>query len=400
MKIFKRILTALLCAIISLSFFTVAYAATTPQISITTSEAKPGDTVRINISISNNPGIMAMAFCITYDSETLEYKNYAKGYLSNYTVQDHADKGHISFVNVENKNVSTNGVLLGLVFEVKKDATPGNHVISLANSNREKHGTKLHNSFSNSKQEFIIPKVVSGSVVVPETCENSGHKYGDWNILKDASCTETGLKKHFCVRCETSEEITIPITHDFENDWTIDKEATPQEDGVMSRHCTKCDEITDKVTFKYEEIGDSDDTSSESSSDTVSDASSEKIDSSIIDSSNASSDTTKPIINNTVGEKVPLQEVEKLEDYQQNVKPNIDNNTTQSETESNVPDLNSSTDTTTTGPIQNSEPEQNKQKPTLDISSSEIVLIILCSILSIGIIALGVILILRNKKSQ
>lgn len=422
MKISKRVFALLLCVIIcfSVSFSSLA-ANDTATIKVSSTEALPGDTVTINVEISNNPGIMAMAFCITYDSNALAFKNYSKGYLSSYTVKDHSDKGHVSFVNVENKDISTDGTIISLLFEVKEDAKPGKHTIALANSNREKHGTKLHNSFSNSKQQFVVPFVTSGGVTVGETCKNAGHKYSEWNIVYPATCTSSGLRNRLCERCSTFDEETIPAAHDFESDWTVDKAATPEEDGIMSRHCTKCDMVTDKIIFSYEEIGGDDDTSSDdvlddnsgdsdsssqitsNESDTAESSSSSDV--SDNDTSNTPSETApnkKPIINNVVGEKVPLAEAEKLENYQQIIKPDTnnsdaDNSSTDNDIPSNVtPD---SSDVTTDVIPDNNTSVKDKE-PSFFATTGGIITIILCSALSIGILVLGVLLILRNKNSD
>lgn len=251
MKNLKRFFIMLLCVAMTLVSITAVSAATTPKITVTTLEAKPGDTVKINIEISDNPGIMSMAFCVTYDSNILTYNSYEKGYLTSYTVYDMPEKGHVSFVNVENKDVAKNGNMFTLVFTVKSDAAVGKSVITLANINRDKYGTKLHNSFSTSKQENIVPKVVSGGVIVQETCENSGHKYGEWKVVKQATCTETGVKERFCEGCDAREEDIIPIAHSYATDWTIDKVATPSEMGIKSKHCSMCDHVVDETAFEF-----------------------------------------------------------------------------------------------------------------------------------------------------
>lgn len=423
MKIPKRISAMLLCAILCFTVSISSFAATdTAAIKVSSTEALPGDAVTITIDISNNPGIMAMAFCITYDSDALVYKNYSKGYLSSYTVKDHSDKGYVSFVNVENKDISTDGTIISVLFEVKEDAAPGKHVITLANSNIDRHGKKLHNSFSNSKQQFIVPSVVSGGVTVAETCNNAGHKYSEWNIVYPATCTNTGLRNRLCERCSTFSEEIIPIAHDFEADWTVDKAATPEEDGIMSRHCTKCDAVTDEITFSYEEIGGSeDDTSSDSDSDntssdndssseitstesntTESSSSGDTIDDSASSTSSQTTPTQKPIINNVVGEKVPLSEVEKFEDYQQSIKSDTDNNADDSSNTDNdtssvvIPDSSDAT----TNTIENNNSTVVNKEPSFFSTTGGIITIVLCSVLSIGILALGVLLILRNKKTN
>lgn len=415
MKKTKILLTILLCAIISLSACVTAFATNSnPAITVSNVTAAEGESVTIDIDISNNPGIMAMAFCITYDSDALEYvadscvmdASYSK---SSLTCKNHADKGHVSISFVENKDNTNNGKLMSLSFVVKKDARGGIHPITLANSNREKHGTKLHNSFSNSKQDYIVPKVISGGVTVPETCENSGHKLGEWNIVKEATCTELGLKERSCIRCGISEDVDIPFAHDFESEWTIDKAATPTEDGIMSRHCKNCNEVTDIITFSYEEIEDDNDNSSESSSDNeqssdVSSNTSSNDTSSSKDASNSNNSTSseKPNIDNVVGEKVPQKEAEKFEEYQNLPKPDInetDSSTTDTSSQDNTSsEIIQSNSDVTTGIIENSSSVTSSTEPSFFATPAGIVTAIVCLILSVGIIAIGILLIIKNKK--
>ena len=431
MKITKRIVATFVCLILVIvCSFTVA-AADTPRISLSNVRALPGESVTINISISNNPGIMAMSFCITYDNEAFEYTGYSKGYLSRYTIKDHSDKGQIAFVNDEASDKSNDGVMLSVKFRVKDNAAPGKHTITLANQNREKYGTKLHNSFSNSNLKYIVPSVMSGSITVGETCENAGHKYGDWTVVTPADCVSTGTKEHTCLRCDHTETADIPITHDFEAEWTVDKAATPTEDGTMSRHCKNCDAVTDEITFTYEEVEDSqkpdDDASSEdsvsseeasgdNSSSNVSDeynssnsdnSSSQNSTSSDNASSNANSNSSdsasnKTPINNTVGAKNPQSAVENIKDYQENIKPNINaSSDAQSENTSSKDDTvsdseSAATDTggsepTDTGDFSNTE---------TNLSVGNIALFAVSGVISIAIIALAIILILKRKKEN
>lgn len=396
----KKLITILLSVAICISLcITVsAEGSGTPTIKLSNVSAMPGDSVTINIDISNNPGIMAIAFCVTYDKDAFEFEKETfdsnkstSGYITSPTYTDHSDKGHISFSYVGTSDKATNGTMLAIPFKIKNTAKAGKHTIAIANSNREKYGYKLHNSFSNSKQQAIVPTVIAGSITVGETCENSGHKYGDYTIIKSADCTNTGLKNHVCERCQFSEDVIIPITHDFESDWTIDKQATPQEDGIMSRHCTKCQEVTDTITFSYKEITGGD----ESSDQTASNNSSS-------DTSSVTSNTeqTTPNIENVVGEKVPVQEVEKFEDYQQNIKPNLDNSSQNEESTQESSSQTTSDDSTlTTGTVSN-DTNSSDDESSASKGASNIIILIISLLLSIGILALGIILIIRNKKSK
>jgi len=427
MKITKRIVATFVCLILVIvCSFTVA-AADTPRISLSNVRALPGESVTINISISNNPGIMAMSFCITYNNEAFEYTGYSKGYLSRYTINDLSDKGEIYFVNDEASDKLDNGIMLSVKFRVKDNAAPGKHTITLANRNREKYGNRLHNSFSNSNLKYIVPSVTAGSITVGATCENSGHKYGDWTVITPADCVSTGTKEHKCLRCDYTETADIPITHDFEAEWTVDKAATPTEDGTMSRHCKNCDAVTDKITFTYQEVEDSDDPDDNTSSDNSvsSDSASSNAGSNESDSSsnvsssggnssenkvssenNSSSESissNKTPIDNTVGAKNPLSAVENIKDYQENIKPNTENNYTSSNTENsseqssnpNISDTQSITASTDADKDTTTDNTQSFSSTPMGIAT-----IIICALLDVGIVLLCIILIIRRKRAE
>ncbi len=391
MKRIKSLIALVLCIILCTVLCPAVFAEEGAKITVTNADVMPEDTITLDINIENNPGIMGMAFSIVYDSDAFEYVEHQNGWLNGMTVKDHPDKNCVIFVYVATSNKTNNGKMLSVTFKVKQKAAPGNHKITLGNNNYEKYGNKLHNSFSNSKQEYIVPTVSGGTITVGETCINAGHKYGEWNITKQASCTETGLKNHTCIRDESLcieegkyEEVEIPITHDFEDDWTVDEVATAEKDGVMTRHCKKCDATTDRITFTYKEVEDSfPDTSSPSSSDT-----------------SDNQQNTPPPINNNSGDKNTLESVENLKDYQENIKP--DSNDDQSSTEVDkapVSDTESSDDDTSSNiEIEVDEPTPpDDSKPFLKTTAG-IVTVTLCAALSIGIIVLGVILIIKGKK--
>lgn len=44
-----------------------------------------------------------------------------------------------------------------------------------------------------------------------ETIYTSGHSFSEWDVIKDATCTETGTKERECTKCDHSETVTIPL---------------------------------------------------------------------------------------------------------------------------------------------------------------------------------------------
>lgn len=66
------------------------------------------------------------------------------------------------------------------------------------------------------------------------------HKYADWIIDSESSCTEYGSKHHVCSICGyTSTEQLQKNAHSF-GEWTISKDPTCGEDGKRSHVCSNC----------------------------------------------------------------------------------------------------------------------------------------------------------------
>ncbi len=250
MNTLKKTVVLILCLVMLALSCPTVFAANTAAISMSSISAMPTDTVAIDINMQNNPGIMGMAFSVTYDKDAFEYDGYNDGWLTGMTVKDHPDKGHIIFVYVANADKTNTGKMLSVNFKIKETAAAGKHIINLANSNREEYGNKLHNSFSNSVQEFIVPTVKSGSITVGETCINSGHKFGDWSVTKPATCTEKGSETRECVRdnCSETETREIDLLDHIYGDWVITNPATCTEKGTKESTCQNCtDKQTDEI---------------------------------------------------------------------------------------------------------------------------------------------------------
>ncbi|MBQ6718267.1 MAG: hypothetical protein IJN22_05155 [Clostridia bacterium] len=416
MSIVKKFISFVLCAILCTIMCSAVFATSTPIITISNKSDVPSNSVKIDISIANNPGIMGMTFSIMYDSENLEFVDLSRGYISAPTYNNLSDEGRIIVAVTEKEDKYDNGTLMSLIFKIKDNAKPGKYAITLANHKYEKYADSLHNCFSNSNQESIVPTVKAGSVTVEKTCENSGHKYSVWSVTKKASCTETGQKERTCARCGDIEKQEIPITHDFEAEWTVDKAATPSEDGIMSRHCKNCDAVTDKITFTYQEVEDSKDPDDNTSSDnnissdassngsnSSSSVSSSDVSSSENNSSNESNSSNKTPIDNTVGAKNPLSAVENTKDFQENIKPNFENNNTSSNTENSAEQSGNSdnfdTQSITTTTDGDKDTTTDKAQPFISTSMG-MAIIIICALLSIGMVVFCIILIIRRKKAE
>lgn len=396
MKYIKKFLAIFLCIVFCAFVMPVASAATKPKITVSNQAALPGNEVTLDVNISNNPGIMAMTFSVVYDAQCFEFVKLEKGYVASPVYKNHANKGYISFSISETSNKTNSGNIMSLTFKIKNDAPAGKYEVFIANHYYEDAGENLENCFANSNGKYIIPTTKKGSITVQKICDYEGHIFGEWEILNEATCLVPGNKARVCTRCGEREEKIVTKEHEFEDEWTVDRPATPEVTGIMSRHCKNCIEVTDSISFRYEEIIE-DNTTPDDNQNTSSDDEGTTTTSSNQESAN-NTGNKKPIINNTEGAKNPLQEVEKLNGYKEHIKPNEDKNAS-----SSVEKDNSST---ASSPIINSnekdkvltDGEQNNTSSLFNPLG--IVLMAVCLILSIGIIVLGIVLIIKNRKSQ
>ncbi len=75
------------------------------------------------------------------------------------------------------------------------------------------------------------------------------HKYGEWEITQKATCTKDGHKKHTCTVCKEVETTAVSmIGHSFGN-WYIAKPASQSENGIRERKCENCG-ATEKQTIE------------------------------------------------------------------------------------------------------------------------------------------------------
>lgn len=103
------------------------------------------------------------------------------------------------------------------------------------------------------KKKFLSLLVLTLSVVVGlsvlTACSGGGdncqHEYGDWQVVKEQTCTENGLEERTCNKCGKKESKTIKADHKWDSEWTVDVEPSYQKEGEKSHHCLRCDERKD-----------------------------------------------------------------------------------------------------------------------------------------------------------
>jgi len=83
---------------------------------------------------------------------------------------------------------------------------------------------------------------------VAEDLPAIGHNWSDWEV-KDATCTEDGLKTRHCQNdgCNEVESEVIPATGHTFGEWTVTTPATCETEGQETRTCADCNETDTRV---------------------------------------------------------------------------------------------------------------------------------------------------------
>ena len=69
------------------------------------------------------------------------------------------------------------------------------------------------------------------------------HKFGEWEVTKEPTCTVEGEQRKICVCKKTEREAIAIIPHNYQ--WTVTKEVTCTEEGEQKLMCSMCKDTQD-----------------------------------------------------------------------------------------------------------------------------------------------------------
>ncbi len=285
----------LLGLVMILSIFSPAAAADIPDISLSAAEGKPGETVTISVSLEDNPGFVNMSLDIDYDHSALVLTEIVdtgmvSGRMHNPNISA-TDPYRLIWANDTAKsNITKNGIIVNLIFQVAGDAKAGEYPIRVSspkngiiNYNLKKVDFQLNDGMievteekspepsspESSNPESSTPKPSTPESSTPEssTPEPSApesstpkvHEHSMVHILsREATCGSEGNPEYWmCTSCSKryadpngSEEITkvrIPIDPDRHSGETylLDAvKATKKREGYTGdTYCLDCDTL-------------------------------------------------------------------------------------------------------------------------------------------------------------
>jgi len=75
----------------------------------------------------------------------------------------------------------------------------------------------------------------------------TGHNYGEFEVINDATCEEDGLKEKTCSSCGGKLEEVIPATGHSYGEFEVINDATCEEDGLKEKTCSSCEDKIGEV---------------------------------------------------------------------------------------------------------------------------------------------------------
>lgn len=224
-KVFKSALALLLAFAILIPTVYSAFAGTEaePQITVSQVEGKAGETVKVEIALSNNPGIVSMTLQVKYDAEMLTMTKFTDaGILGAQSHKPERTSPHtLVWVNdTATENFVANGTILTYEFKINENA-PANAVCPI-----EVSYTKGNYDIYDKDLNQIDFDIVNGSVKV---------------AFVPVNVTGVNLDKHsLSMKTDDAETLIATVSPDNATDksvvWTSSNEAvaTVDENGVVT----------------------------------------------------------------------------------------------------------------------------------------------------------------------
>lgn len=225
-------LLGILAAVMLICSGKTAYAAEQAELSGGNVDAENGKTVQYAVTLENNPGLWAVKFTASYDSEALKLTAVKAGDIFTEEEitppQELTDTPYV-FLGVKNtlENTDKEGVVVTLEFEVDKDAQAKDYEVKL----------EVTQAINLEGQDISVAAKNGNISVVPCIHEK------EWKVTKPG-CETAGKKEYVCTKCgEVFESEELPATGHVDTEIRNQKEAGADPGYTGDTYCRTCGKL-------------------------------------------------------------------------------------------------------------------------------------------------------------
>lgn len=225
-------LLGILAAVMLICSGRTAYAAEPAELSGGNVDAENGKTVQYAVTLENNPGLWAVKFTASYDSEALKLTAVKAGDIFTEEEitppQELTDTPYV-FLGVKNtlENTDKEGVVVTLEFEVDKDAQAKDYEVKL----------EVTQAINLEGQDISVAAKNGNISVVPCIHEK------EWKVTKPG-CETAGKKEYVCKKCgEVFESEELPATGHVDTEIRNQKEAGAEPGYTGDTYCRTCGKL-------------------------------------------------------------------------------------------------------------------------------------------------------------
>ena len=197
-RLYKRQMRALstICCVICMIFMLLsgteyAYAWNSAEIVAVSGTAEKGGIAKVVLKLSDNPGIWGLKFQVGYDHNVMKLKNVNVGDVftqGEITSPESYDKETYIFYATGSQlsNITTNGTLVVLEFQLSDTAKAEDYTISLE-----------FIQCINIDGKDVKVKMTDGKVTIADCL----HSQTEWKITEDPKCEQKGKETESCKKC-------------------------------------------------------------------------------------------------------------------------------------------------------------------------------------------------------
>lgn len=234
-----------------------ASAAGSGKIALSSANGKQGDNVTLNVTMSNNPGLVTMSIKVEYDTNILQLISVAdtKLLVGSQLNTNYGSPYKITWADGSaTVNNNKTGAIANFTFKIKDNAKVGSTNVKLsfidsydtdysennfsATSGKIEVGCKSHTFGAYTKVNDGTHKRVCSACGFEET---KNHTWNGGTVTKQASCKESGTKHFTCTACGAAKDETIAKTNSHSwGGYKVTKNPACTTPGTQTRTCSVC----------------------------------------------------------------------------------------------------------------------------------------------------------------